>query len=123
MYSGLRQGLGTPRPFFSGAQGPLALAASLVKTYSISMTKQLFNLASRIRRAWVRKITEEIRQEEMQAVCVREEIISLNEEEASLVALEVRRLRRAQRVEAKRQKRKGFPPKPAPGKIAYAVYR
>ena len=87
------------------------------------MTKQLFNLASRIHRAWIRKITEEIRQEEMQTVCIREEIISLNEEEASLVALEMRRLRRAQRVEAKRQKRKGLPPKPVPGRIAYAVYK
>lgn len=100
----------------------MALAAGCVKTYSISMTKQLFNLASCIRRAWVRRVTVDTLKVNTHVLCVQEQIISLTAEEASFVALETRRLLRAQRLEAKRKKRLGIPPPPEPGKIAYAVY-
>lgn len=79
-------------------------------------------LASRMRRAFIRSVEQDIRKEEMRAVSVQEQIIFLSEEEAAFVALETRRLLRAQRQEARRKKRMGVPPPPTPGKIAYAVY-
>ena len=75
-----------------------------------------------MRHAWIQKVTEEVLREEVKAVCVREQIISLSEEEAAFVALETRRLLRAQRQEAKRKRRLGIPPPPTPGRISYAVY-
>lgn len=109
-------------PFFRRNAGPLTLAAAAQKTYSIGMTKKIMQFAIRMRRAWVQKVTEEIHREEMRHVSVREQIISLSEEEAAFVALESRRLLRAQRQEAKRKRRLGIPPPPTPGKISYAVY-
>lgn len=75
-----------------------------------------------MRQAFIRRIEQDIREEEMRAVSVQEQIIFLSDEEAAFVALETRRLLRAQRQEAQRKKRMGVPPPPTPGKIAYAVY-
>lgn len=75
-----------------------------------------------MRQAFIRRIEQDIREEEMRAVSVQEQIIFLSDEEAAFVALETRRLLRAQRQEAQRKKRMGIPPPPTPGKIAYAVY-
>ena len=113
---------GNTGPFFRHAAGLLTLAPAPRKAYSINMTKQLMTLASRMRRAFIRSVEQDIRKEEMRAVSVQEQIIFLSEEEAAFVALETRRLLRAQRQEARRKKRMGVPPPPTPGKIAYAVY-
>ncbi len=86
------------------------------------MTKQFLSLASRMSRIILQEIEHDIRRQEMRTVHVQEQIIYLSEEEAAYVALETRRLLRAQRQEAKRKRRLGIPPSPTPGKIAYAVY-
>lgn len=75
-----------------------------------------------MRQAFIRRIEQDIRQEEMRAVNVQEQIIFLSDEEAAFVALETRRLLRSQRQEVQRKKRMGIPPPPTPGQIAYAVY-
>ena len=85
------------------------------------MTKHLISLADRMKKALIREIERDICRPH-QLVSVREKIILLSDEEAAFVALETRRLLRAQRQEAKRKRRQGIPPPPTPGKIAYAVY-
>lgn len=85
------------------------------------MTKHLISLADRMKKALIREIERDICRSH-QLVSVREQIILLSDEEAAFVALETRRLLRAQRQEAKRKRRQGIPPPPTPGKIAYAVY-
>ena len=109
-------------PFFQQEPGPLTLVPAADKIYSINMTKKLKQIASRMRRVWLQRLAEEIRREEMYTFSIREQIITLSEEEAAFVALETRRLLRAQRQEAKRKRRLGIPPPPAPGKISYAGY-
>ena len=100
----------------------MTLAANRKKAYSINMTKQLILWASRMRTAFLREVESEAHHQDMRTVGVQEKIIFLSEEEAAFVALETRRLLRAQRQEAKRKKRMGIPPPPIPGKITYAVY-
>ncbi len=75
-----------------------------------------------MRRAFRQERERTLRQQHMRTVCIQEQIICLNPEEAAFVALETNRLLRAQRQEAKRKRRLGIPPPPTPGKIAYAVY-
>lgn len=86
------------------------------------MTKHLILFASRMRRAFRQEREKTLRLQDIRTVCIQEQIICLSEQEAAFVALETSRLLRAQRQEAKRKKRLGIPPPPAPGKIAYAVY-
>lgn len=75
-----------------------------------------------MRQAFRRKKEHTLRQEDLRLVRIQEQIIYLNSEEAAFIALETRRLLRAQRQESKRKKKQGIPPPPTPGKIAYAVY-
>ena len=73
-------------------------------------------------RAFIHKRERDMRHQDIRLFRIREQIVYLSDEEDAFVALESRRLLRARRQEAKRKKRLGIPPPPAPGKIAYAVY-
>ena len=99
----------------------MTLVFSRMKAYSISMKKRILSLASRIGKAFIHEIEQDIRKDQMRTVCVQEKMIGLSEEEASFIAAETNRILRSQRQEAKRKRKLGIP-LAIPGNTAYAVY-